>query len=242
MIELQRLTIQRQRRVAQALGEAEKDTAFVKTVHKEVRPILAEAVKAGAALDLGTELPPLVLDNSADVVFSSFQRFLAAVERGMTDRVIAPLPPEQAKKKAAAALLSRRAFPNGIGFLSSSMPLQYDAMVNVIDLLRNDTACAAAVKELGTGFFVDHMEAHLKLYGRAVRSGDDRDLEAVGTAFHAAYTRLVVKIAAYQEDDAAVQQRLYNPYQKELEAQRADERQARQRRAKKKAAKAAPTP
>lgn len=241
MLGLQRLTITRQRRLAQALAEATEDKAFVKTLAPAARGALTETVKAGEALDASHELPPLLVDNSTDTVFAAFDAFLGSIERGMTDRVIAPLPATQAKKKAAAALLRQRAFPNGVEFLSRSMSLQYDAMVKVIGTLRNDAACVAAVKELDAGYFVDHMEAHLAPYGRAVKTTDDRDMEAVGTAFHEAYVRLVIKLAAHHEGAAAIQQRLYNPYQTEIEAQRNDERAARARAKKRKAAKAPAT-
>jgi hypothetical protein len=241
MLGLQRLIIARQRRVARALAEAAADKDFLKTLAREVRTALTKAVKAGEALDSDHELPPLLVDRSTDTVFAAFDAFLGNIERGMTDRIIAPLPPPRAKKKAAAALLRRRAFPKGIEFLSSSMSLQYNAMVDVIGILRDDPDCVAAVKELDAGYFVDHMEAHLAPYGRTVKTTDDRDMEALGTTFHEAYVRLVIKLAAHHEDAPAIQQRLYNPYQTELDAQRNDERAARQR-AKKKKAKAAKTP
>jgi hypothetical protein len=235
MLDLQRLTIIRQRRLAQSLAETTEDKAFVKTLATEVRTALSEAVTAGQALDSDHILPPLLVDNSTDTVFGAFDAFVASIVRGMTDRVIAPLPAPQAKKKAAAAHLRQRAFPHGVEFLSRSMPLQYDAMVSVIDILREDPACVAAVNELGAGYFVDHMEAHLAPYGRAVRTTDDRDMEAVGTAFHAAYVRLVVKITAYHADAATIEMRLCNPYQHELAAQREEERLARVRSKTKKA-------
>lgn len=234
MLELPRLTIIRQRRIAQGLTEAAQDKIFVKTLAVDVRDALAKAAQAGEALGVSHDLPPLLVDNSTDTVFGAFDGVVSGIERGMTDRVIAPLPPAQAKKKAAAALLRQRVFPNGTDFLSRSMPLQYSAMVTIIDTLRNDTACAAAVAELVLGYFVDHMEAHLAPYGRSVKTTDNRDLEAAGTAFHDAYVRLVVKLAAHHEGAGAIQERLYNPFQNEITAQREEERSAR--RARKKAA------
>jgi hypothetical protein len=234
VFELQRLTIARQRRLAQSLLEAEQDKSFVKSLNPDVRTALSDAVKMGEGLDPGRELPPLVLDNTTDTVFSSFENLLESVEQGMTDRIVAPLPPDRAKKKAAASFLLKRVFPDGTGFLSSSMPLQYTAMTTVLDLLTKDPECVAAVKELGVGYFVDHMEAHLIPYGRAVKTSDGRDLEAAGTAFHDAYTRLAKKVDVHHEGDAAASEKLCKPYQRELEAQREEDRQSRARRAKKK--------
>jgi hypothetical protein len=65
------------------------------------------------------------------------------------------------------------------------------------------------------------MKAHLAPYGRAVRTTDDRDLESVGAAFHAAYVGLVVKSTAYHAGTAAIETRLCNPYETEIAAQRA---------------------
>ena len=229
MLDLQRLIIVRQRRLAQSLAETAQDKAFLKTLAPDVRIALTVTVTAGQALDSDHVLPPLLVDNSTDTVFGAFDAFVASIVRGMTDRVIAPLPATQAKKKAAAAHLRQRAFPHGVDFLSRSMPLQYDAMVNVIATLRDDPECASAVKELDAGYFVDHMEAHLAPYGRAVRTTDDRDLEAVGAAFHASYVGLVVKSTAHHAGVAEIEKRLYNPYQTEIAAQREEERLARAR-------------
>ena len=229
MLDLQRLIIVRQRRLAQTLAETAQDKAFVRTLAPDVRAALTETVTAGAALDSEHILPPLLVDNSTDTVFGAFDAFVASIVRGMTDRVVAPLPAPQAKKKAAAAHLRQRAFPHGVDFLSRSMPLQYDAMVTVIATLREDPECVAAVKELDAGYFVDHMEAHLAPYGRAVRTTDDRDMEAVGAAFHAAYVGLVVKSTAHHAGAAEIEKRLWNPYQNEIAAQREEERLARVR-------------
>jgi hypothetical protein len=229
MLDLQRLIIVRQRRLAQSLAETAQNKAFLKTLAPDVRIALTDAVTAGQALDSEHILPPLLVDNSTDTVFGAFDAFLASIVRGMTDRVIAPLPAPQAKKKAAAAHLRQRAFPHGVDFLSRSMPLQYDAMVNVIATLRDDPECVAAVKELDAGYFVEHMEAHLAPYGRAVRTTDDRDMESVGAAFHAAYVGLVVKSSAHHAGVAEIEKALYNPYQTEVAAQREEERLARAR-------------
>jgi len=59
-----------------------------------------------------------------------------------------------ARRLPAAATLRARALPRGTRFLALSMPLQYDAMKKVIDALREDDACVAAIKELDAGFWV----------------------------------------------------------------------------------------
>jgi hypothetical protein len=240
MLELQRLTIIRQRRLAQALEAAQQDAAFVKTLAKPAAAALAAVVVAGVDIDVDHALPPLLVDNTTDSVFGSFEGFLKAIVRGMSDKVIAPLPSDRAAKKAAASLLLGRAYPDGVAFLSRAMPLQYDAMAKLVDLLRKDPACVAAVKELAAEFFVDHLEAHLAPYGRAVKTTDDRDLEAAGGVFHEAYVGLVVQIEANHAGDDDIKERLWNPYQTELDDQRDEGRKERARSKKKKAAKKSP--
>ena len=233
MINLPRLPLVRQRRVAQLLAELSADKSVIKPLHPEVKTSLAEVVTSGSRLDTGRELPPLVLDNTTDTVFSAFDGAISSVERGMDDRVIKPLPAVQAKKKAAASTIRLRAIPDGMPFLSLSMPLQYDAMRSVIDLLQKDEDCVAAVKELDFEYFVDHMAAHLAPYGRAVRSADGRDMEAESDTFHAAFLKLAVRTTAHHADDPAIHKLIFGAYEKELAAQREEARDARQRAKKK---------
>jgi hypothetical protein len=138
--------------------------------------------------------------------------------------------------------LRQRLFPDGASaFTSETMPLQYDAMSRVMGLLRNDVECVAAVRELGLGYMVDHIEAHLVPYGRAVKTQDGRDVEALGAVFHAAFTKLALAPEAHHAGEAEVRKRLLGAYEAELESQREDERDARARRVRKKAdAKAEP--
>jgi hypothetical protein len=231
MFDLTRLVIARQRRVAQSLSEFVKNPKALKGLHADVRKALEHAVETGAALDDAPELPPLLVDNSSDAVFAAFDAWLEATVRGMNDRVVTPLPPDRAAKKAAAATLRARALPRGTRFLALSMPLQYDAMKKVIDALREDDACVAAIKELDAGFWVDHMEAHLAPYGRAVKTLDGRDVDALGEAFHKAFHKLCLATLTHHDGDAGVRKGLLGAYETELEAQREDERAARKRRA-----------
>lgn len=232
MINLPRLPIVRQRRVAQSLTDLHANKNATKAFHAKVKDALDIAVTAGGRLDSDRELPVLVLDNTTDTVYSAFDGAIYAIERGMDDRVIKPLPPPQAKKKAAASTIRLKVIPDGMPFLSLSMPLQYDAMRTVIDRLEKDPECVAAVDELGLDYFVAHMAAHLAPYGRAVKTADGRDLEAEGDAFHAAFVKLAVQASAQHADDAAVRKQIFGAYETELEAQREEDRA--RRRAKKK--------
>ena len=236
LFELPRITIARQRRVHRVLAEALRDKVFVKSLHELARKAPAEAVGAGEGFSEEHVLPPLLVDNTTDTVMLAFEGVLEQTERALTDRVVKPLPPERASKKAAASTLRQRLFPDGAtAFTSETMSLQYDAMARVVGLLRNDAECVAAVRELGLGYMVDHLEAHLVPYGRAVKTQDGRDLEALGAAFHVAFAKLALAAEAHHGGDADVRKRLLAAYEAELESQREDDRDARARRARKKA-------
>lgn len=233
MLTLPRLPVARQRRVAQSLQELIVDKSATKQLEPSVRSALTATVDIGRRLDTERELPPLVLDNTTDTVFSAFDGVISSVERGMDDRVVKPLPVAQAKKKAAAATIRLKAIPQGMPFLSLSMALQYDAMRAVMDRLEKDPECTAAVEELGLGYFVAHMAAHLAPYGRAVVSADNRDIEAESDAFHDAFVKLAVQASAHHGDADATRRRILGAYETELAAQREEERAARQRAKKK---------
>lgn len=233
MINLPRIPIVRQRRVAMSLTDLLADKNATKPLHAEVKATLGETVSIGARLDAGRELPPLVLDKGTDTVFFSFDKVIEGIERGMDDRVISPLQPVLAKKKAAASTIRLKVIPDGMPFLSSSMPLQYDGMRAVMDLLEKDAECKAAVEELGLEYFVSHMSAHLAPYGRAVKSADHRDLEAESDDFHASFLKLAVQTMAHHANDGAVHKQIFAAYETELAAHREEERAARQRAKKK---------
>lgn len=239
MFDVQRLTIVRQRRVAQSFADLAENAKLMKTLAPEARDAIHAAATAGAALDTGAALSPLLVDTSTDVVYGAFETWLDAIVRGMSDKVVTPLPPTMAAKKAAASTLHAMLFGKGTGFLRIDMPLQYKAMRDVIDALRKDPVCVPAVKELGAGFWVDHMEAHLVPYGRAVKTQDGRDLEAVGSEFHDKLRQVVLRVLNFHDGDAAVRTTVLGSYERELAAQREDERQARKRRKDKKTPKVA---
>lgn len=231
MFELVRLVIARQRRILGALREAEADQAFVVGLAEPVVRALRDAVRAGEPLDDDHAVPPLVVDNSADAAIAGLHAAVVGIEKALSDRLIKPLPPDRAKKKAAASEVVQRAFPNGTTFLSEAMPLQYTAMEKLMKTLRGDP-CSDAVAALGLGYLVDHIEDHLAPYGRAVKTRDNRDLEEVGAAFHDGYTKLALAVTVHHADDEEVKKRLLNPYRKQLSDQRNEERAARVKSAK----------
>lgn len=231
MIDLTRLPISRMARVWHALSDNQSDGKLLKSLAPQVKNSLAAAVSAGESLSAGRELPALVLDNTTDTVFYGFRDVVGCILKGMDDRVI-PLPKAQATKKAAATTLQLRALSDEMAYLSDSMPLQYAAMRKLMDTLEGDKECAAAVSELGLGYFVEHMNAHLAPYGRAVKSADGRDLEKQGDLFHEAFTQLVIDVHSHHRGDKELQQTILGAYQTELAAHREDNR-SRKRASKK---------
>lgn len=235
MLELARLTLTHQRRVAQALAAVTEDKTFTKSLHAETRGALTAAVAAGAGLAAMRDIPPLVLDSTTDAVFAAFDDVLEGIERGLTDRVVRPLTEEQARKKAAATTLRQRVFAQAEDFLSLSMPLQYRAMTDALKVATTQKDCVAAIEELGLSWFLEHLRAHLGPYGHAVTLADGRDLDANSDAFHDALTELALRAQVHERGNADAQKRLFASYETELAGQRDEERAARARAKKKKA-------
>lgn len=234
MLELARLGIARQQRVALSLREVSADKAAMKGLKPEVRDALHGVLTAADGFAAVPNLPPFVVDNATDTTIGAFDNYLEAVQTGLTEKVVRPLSEEQARKRDAATTVRERAFPRGTTILKLAMPLQYKAMVAMSDALLRDEACVAAIRELGCGWFVQHVVAHLKPYGDAVKASDLRDLDAVSDAFHAAMVGLMVQVSAHHAGDAGAQKLLMGAYETELDAQREEEREARKRRKKSK--------
>lgn len=231
MLELVKLGPNRQRRVFLSLDEVRGDKVFVSALNGRVRDALEEVVLRGQELAGTHSVPPIAVDNAADAAFSGFFAIVTAIEGAVNDRVVTPTPAATAAKRAAGAILLR-AFPKGTAFLSLAMPLQHEAMKQVIDRLLRDDACVEAVKLLGLGWLVEHMGAHMGPYGRVVSRGDSRDADAASDAFHSAFRTLALRALDHHEADADIRARLLGAYERELDAQREDERASRKRREK----------
>jgi len=231
MFELGKLDTHRQRRVARSLIEADGDDAFRHTLHERVQEALQDAVAAGEALGGVHSVPPIAVDNAADATFAGFFNALTALESAVSDRVVAPKPRALAAQRAAATL-RLRAFPQGVRFLTLSMPLQHEGMTRVMDRLLRDEHCVEAVQTLGLGWLVEHMEGHMAPYGRVVKRVDNRDTAALSKAFHEAFRKLALRTLDHHEGDAAVRARLLGAHERESEAQRSADRSASKRRGK----------
>jgi len=229
MLDLVKLSPNRQRRVFLSLDEVRGDKVFVSALNERVRDALEDVVLRGQELAGSHSLPPLAVDNSTDAAFSGFFALVTAIESAVSDRVVAPAPAATAAKRAASTILLR-AFPQGTSFLLRAMPLQHEAMSKVMDRLLRDEPCVEAVKLLGLGWLVEHMGAHMGPYGRVVSRGDSRDAEAVSNAFHGAFRSLALRALDHHEADADIRARLLGAYERELEAQREEERASRKRR------------
>ncbi len=231
LIELNRLTIPRLRRVARALKALHDDRAFVRTLHADVRGALEAAVQKGAPLDTAAEVSPLLIDTTTDSVLSNFEDMLLAMEGVANDRVVRPST-EALAKKADAMTLRQRVFPQRAkAIIDLSMSDQHKAMRDLAEVLTTDREATACVRRLGIDWAVAHLVAHLDPYQRAVRSSDGRALSTDAEDFHAALTRLAVKVTALHEDDAELRRAVLGPYEVELAAQQQEERDARKRQA-----------
>lgn len=232
-LELTRLTIPRQRRLVSEWRALREDKTFTKSLKPEVREVFVEAVSLGERIDTAVTVSPLVIDATTDSVITAFDTVLESFERIANDRVVRPSP-EVLKKKAAALTLRQLAFPGTVTAVTEqSMPLQHKSMSDLVTLLQRDKQCHACVDELGLGWVVAQLVAHLEPYGRAVRNSDGRDVQADSVAFHEAMTLVAIRAAAHEGVDT--QRRLFGAYDTELEAQQQDEREGRKRAAKRKA-------
>lgn len=229
-MELTRLPIARQRRVGIAIREMLADKAPNKSSAMPAPVKAAATVVEGLIdrLDPGYELPVLLLDKATDSVYYGFRAVVEGIEQCLDSRIVKELSKDQLKKKVAATTLAQRALADDMGYLAAAMSLQYTGMLALVDKLNGDTQCKGAVEELGLGYLVEHMEAHLAPYGRAVKAADGRDMEAESAAFHEAFEDLLVAARAHAGKSSDLYKKLRESYDFELEAHRKD-RAARRR-------------
>lgn len=133
-----------------------------------------------------------------------------------------------ARRRAAERVLGA-AFPNKVSFLKSEMSLQFRAMREVVSALRSP-ALAEDLKSLGHAGHVGHLEAHLAPYGVAVKAPDGTDYERLSDAWHGAFTRFVAAVVSRWPEGHATRERLLKPFQRELDARRAEQAAARKAR------------
>jgi hypothetical protein len=235
MLELPRISIERQRNVGRAL---------VDTLALRRKPLI-DADVARAALLVTTATDALVpvagadaitIDRSTDSVLSAIWRVLLSWERGGTDRVVAPAPALVASL-AAARRLRERWFPQGIAFIQESMANQWDALAQILATL-SEKSVRADHERLGLAPLVDHLSAHGALYKQARGAGDAHGTPGPGDVWHDAYTAFAAAVMTRYAGDNEMRATLTSRYDQELREFRTERRLSRQS-AKKKAKEAA---
>ena len=234
MLVLQRLPVERQRNVGAALADIFKGKT---SYHADV-VLRAKAVIAATATLAVPESPSMfTIDRATDSVVTAIHRILAAWHKGLTDAVV-PLNAEQEAALAAAEILDEAWFANGIGFIHELVGLQCDALLAIQKTLR-EPEIQKAIKTLGLGPLVEHMESHTALYAKALGLTADSEVKAPeggeSQAWHDAFVRYAASVLVHYPDDAEAQRALLGSYEKQLQEHRAAlQRERRRQRAKKK--------
>ncbi len=207
------------------VGKALADTLAV------VRPVpLTDATRARAeAVVAATEgLRPFVrhrpqkVDRAADVIVTSCDRTLDDKERSFRDDVV-PLGAAQHEEFVRVRRLRTRLFPQGTEFTRLSMDLQWGEFV-ALRARAQEPQVAADIDALGMRAQIDHLFAHIDLYGCML--GQDADHARAGeekasAAWTAAFQLFVAQVLLDCEKDAALSQELLGPYEAQLAQQRA---------------------
>lgn len=216
-----KLDIQRQTIV----GKAVEDTLAV------VRPVpLTDAtrtrgeavVAATEQLRTFTDYKPARVDRPTDTVIAEFDHLLEAHERVLRDDVVA-LGPQQLEALARARMARARIFPQGTGFIRSSMDLQWSALLAVRERME-EPEVSAAIDGLGMRPAANHLLAHIELYGRMVgvqaskaRGGEEK----ASTAWTEVFQLYAAQVLLDYEKDTALKQELLGAYETQLGLQRA---------------------
>lgn len=216
-----RLDIQRQTIV----GKAVEDTlAVVRSV-----PLTAATHARGEAVAAATEqlrtftdFKPARVDRPTDTVIAEFDHLLEAHERVLRDDVVA-LGPQQLEALARARMVRARIFPQGTGFIRSSMDLQWSELIAVRERM-GEPEVATAIDGLGLRPAANHLLAHIELYGRMVgllaskaRGGEEK----ASAAWTEAFQLYAAQVLLDYEKDAAMKQELLGTYEAQLAQQRA---------------------
>jgi len=241
MIEIARLDSDRQVNVGNALGlilAAPRPTPLHQTTQNRIDAVIAATLGLAAARNV----TPKQVDLTTDTMITSFDHTLEGTEQMLRDSVV-PLGDAQREALGHIRTLRARLFPQGTGYIRKPMDLQW---VHLSELRARigEPAIAAAVDALGLRPMVDHLLAHIDLYGRALgqdvgAAGHAR--EAASAAWQEAFRRLAAQVIVDYEADEATQRELMAPYLTQLEQQRAAARaSARARKARAEAEDQAP--
>ncbi len=232
MLELPRLEVDRQRNVGNAIGEA-------LTVKRPI-PLAAGTIARGEALVAATRAlqafsgpSPGQVDRATDSAITAFERARKEDERALLDSVV-PLGPDQREALSRLRLIRTRAFPNGTSFIRRRMDLEWPVLCEVRKAFQAPEV-AAAVDAQGLRPAVEHVLAHIALYGRVIghEAGPAGSAEErLSAAWHEAFKLFAAQVMLDYDNNLAMQKELLGAYEIQLEEQRAAARTAaRARRA-----------
>lgn len=238
MFDIARVPVARQKVVGDALAGVvpaadAKASKKGEALPEEVLALGREVLTRTRALELVASLPKLAIDNTADRVFGGYFKILLG-EAQCLDGTLSPLSSALEARRRAAVLVRTKAYKKGVRVLKLEMSQQYQEMRGIVLALRSPEL-VESIKVLGHAHHVDHLEAQLAPYGVAVKAPNGDDLEKLSDAWHAAFTRFVAAVVSKWPEGHATREALLKPYQRELDAQRAEQAAARKATRKRKA-------
>ena len=230
MMDLRRLPISRQRAAGEGLRHrlGELSPQEREQLDPEVMTSAKSVLELTTALSEPTGVSKLAVDNAADQVTASFHTILGAVANGLNDTIV-PLNDEARARKAAAQTVITHAFTQGTSFLRQDMTLEYAALRQLVRTLQ-ESEVNEAVNVLGLGYFVAHIEAHLRPYGVAAGNVGLSTTEEASDAWHEAFEYLVIDARKAYRNDPERRAIFLADYEKELAAHVADQQAARRAR------------
>jgi len=189
----------------------------------------AEAVVAATeGLRLFAKHRPLKVDRATDVAVTGCDRTLEAKERTLRDTVV-PLGDAQRDELARVRRLRAHLFPAGTEFTRRSMDLQWGELVE-LRARAHEPQAVEDIDALGMRAQVEHLLAHVELYGRMLGQGADKARageDKASAAWNEAFQLLLAQVLIDYEKDAATRQELLGPYEAQLAQQRATARAKR---------------
>jgi len=241
MFEIVRLEVDRQLNVGNALAPilaADRPTPLLQSTRARAEAVIG----ATLALSAARHAPPAPIDHATDSVTTALDRTLEAAEQTLRDSVV-PLGAAQRSAHGQIRMLRTRLFPGGTGFIRKAMDKEWPHLAELRAEL-GDAEVAAAVDALGLRPIVDHLLAHIELYGRALGQeggAAGHAVELASAAWQEAFKRFAAQVILDYEGDQATQRELLGPFQVQLEQQRAAARAAaRARKARAEAEEPAP--
>jgi len=233
MLELPRLEVARQRNVGNAVADAlaaQRPIPIVPSTRTRGEAVVA----ATEALSAFAGPSPGQVDRATDTVLTAFDRARAEEERALRDSVV-PLGPAQRDALSRIRLIRTRVLPQGTDFIRRRMDLEWPVLCEVRKAFQEPDV-AAAVDAQGLRAAVDHVLAHINLYGRVIghEAGPAGSAEErLSAAWHEGFKRFAAQVTLDYESDPVTQKELLGAYEVQLDEQRAAARAAaRARKAK----------